>query len=59
MLVEVVYRKLLVGGAVAASVEVGLPVGCNVLVLLVVLGPVEMYNIHTVQPILLRYAIYP
>ena len=39
------YRKLLVGGCVAASVGVGLPVGCTVLVLLVVLASVEMYAI--------------
>ena len=35
---------LLVVGDVTASVEVGLPVGCTVLVLLVVLASVEMYK---------------
>ena len=43
------YRKLLVVGAVAASVGVGLPVVSTVLMLLVVLSPVEVYNIHVEQ----------
>ena len=37
---------LLVGGGVAMSVGGGLPVGSTVLMLLVVLGPVAVYNIH-------------
>ena len=49
MLVDVMYRKLLVGDGVAASVGVRSPVGSTVLMLLVVLGPVEVYNIHMEQ----------
>ena len=41
-LLEVVDGRLLVVGDVAASVGVGLPVGCTVPVLLVVLASVEM-----------------
>ena len=41
-LLEVMDGRLLVAGDVAASVGVGLPVGCTVLVLLVVLASVEM-----------------
>ena len=44
VLVEVVYRRLMIGGAVAASVGEGLPVGSTVLMLLVVLCPVEMHK---------------
>ena len=43
------YRKLLVGGGVATSVGVRSPVGSTVLMLLVVLDPVEVYNIHVEQ----------
>ena len=40
---------LVVGGGVAASVGSGLPVVSTVLMLLVVLGPVGVYNIHMEQ----------
>ena len=40
---------LVVGGAVAASVGVRSPVGSTVLMLLVVLSPVGVYNIHVEQ----------
>ena len=39
----------LVGGGVATSVGSGLPVGSTVLMLLVVLSPVGVYNIHVEQ----------
>ena len=39
----------LVGGGVATSVGSGILVGSTVLMLLVVLGPVEVYNIHMEQ----------
>ena len=46
VLVSVVDDVPLVVGGVAASVGGGLPVGSTVLMLLVVLGPVEVSNIH-------------
>ena len=50
LLVGTVVGLTLIGSDVVASVEVaGLPVGCTALVLLVVLGPVEMYNVG--QPV--------
>ena len=49
MLVEEMYRKLLVVGSVATSVGVRSPVASTVLMLLVVLSPVEVYNIHVEQ----------
>ena len=44
VLVGIVDGVLLVGGSVATSVGARSPVGSTVLMLLVVLGPVEMYK---------------
>ena len=49
MTVGVVDGVPLVVGGVAASVGSGLPVVSTVLMLLVVLGPVEVYNMHMEQ----------
>ena len=46
VLVGIVDRGLLVGGGVTTSVGVRSPVGSTVLMLLVVLGPVKVSNIH-------------
>ena len=51
MPVEVVDEGLLIVDGGATSVRVGSPVGCIVIVLLVVLSPVEMYTI-------LHYVLY-
>ena len=47
MAVGVVDGLPLVGSGVAVDVGVGLPVGCTVLVLLVVLGPVKCIKFNT------------
>ena len=54
-LLEVVDGRLMVAGAVAASVGVRSPVVSTVLMLLVVLSPVEVYNIHMEQYV---YKVY-
>ena len=59
VLVEVVYRKLLVAGAVAASVGVGLPVGSTVLVLLAEMHKYVLYRAAIIQGLCSRVAPLP